>query len=726
MSATSDDSVRPQRPGRDGRIGSLLRMALSEGGIRLGLRHPPRFALYRILGNDLPPRHSAGQTLTNVRFILDHEPEFANCTKHWVLNRITDPAVEADLVALLTERGQDFFRIPFEPDAYGSCGWDVGALRDEDFLAALGEDEGEHNWRIAYRLRLAKNLYAMNNNGARNAALDHGRAIADVVLPFDGNIFLTEDVFAELAQAVRRDPRLRYLVVPMVRIGDQPERLLGEGIPHDATEEPQIGLHRLALGRFDDRLGYGLRPKVDLLTRLKVDHPAVMGPIDRWDLDEIAAPADASRHLVVGRVARLPSGTAGLEVGEGARVDRWRARNAGIIDKLDGLDRALIAARHSEGPILFDAAAIERVAAGEPGTVAGALKAGIVAAAEAAMVAGTMSVLDKTAIAQSGDPHDYYSRAPYSWPDPAKADGRPYLYRDGERVAEARSGHPAIEAFDRDRLRHMFAGTVSAALAGAVTGLPLYSDFAAAFVRRWFLDPATAMNPHFAYAQVRPGHDCDRGQGAGLIEWRRVGALLDAIRLLAASGHLSAGEIAALRTWFGAFADWMRSSPQGREARVSRNNIGTYYDTEMLAISLFIGDFDETVRCFRRLSVRANAQFARDGAQPLEERRTLPLHYTAFNLLGWAEAEAIARRLGLEAQLACEDRRRAAVDGAVAGMALADAKVDPNLLRILAVLRAVDRGKTLAERASILIATDDFLPFWALIDPRILGAAEGE
>jgi hypothetical protein len=724
MSTTSDDRVPSPSPGHDKGLGSLLRRALSEGGIRLGLRRPPRFALHRILGNDLPPRHSAGQTLTNVRFILDNEPAFANCTKHWVLNRITDAAVEADLVALLTERGQDFFRIPFEPDAYAACGWDVEALLDEDFLAALGEDEGEHNWRIAYRMRLAKNLYAMNNNGARNAAFDHGRAIADVVLPFDGNIFLTEEAFAGLAEAVRHDPRLRYLIVPMARIGDQPEQLLTEGIPRDATEEPQIALHRLALGRFDDRLGYGLRPKVDLLTRLNVDHPTVMGPLDRWDLTALPSPEDHARHRIVSRVARLPSGTPGLEVGDAARVDRWRARNAGIIDKLDGLDRALIAERYDGGPVIFDMAVLECLSAAAPGTAAGALRARIIASAEEAVLRGTMSVLDKTAVAASGDPHDYHSRAPYFWPDPGRDGGFPYVRRDGERVAEARLGHPAAEAFDRDRLRHMFAGAVSGALAGAVTGLALYSDFAAACVRRWFLDPVTAMNPHFAYAQVRPGHDGDRGQGSGLIEWRRVGALLDAIRLLERSGHLSAGEIEALRTWFSAFAAWMRSSPEGKVARVSHNNIGTYYDTEMLAMSLFTGDFGEVSRCFRRLSVRAKMQFADDGGQPAEEARTLPVHYAIFNLLGWAEADTVARRLRLESQLACRAKRRAAVDVALAAAQSEDAAVDPSLVRILSVLRQVDRGHPIAEPSDILVASEDCTHFWALADMRILAAAE--
>src|SRR5690606_32334685 len=37
------------------------------------------FVLYRIIGNDLPPRHKRGQAIANLRFILEHEPALAGC-----------------------------------------------------------------------------------------------------------------------------------------------------------------------------------------------------------------------------------------------------------------------------------------------------------------------------------------------------------------------------------------------------------------------------------------------------------------------------------------------------------------------------------------------------------------------------------------------------------------------------------------------------------------------
>ena len=35
-------------------------------------------------------------------------------------------------------------------------------------------------------------------------------------------------------------------------------------------------------------------------------------------------------------------------------------------------------------------------------------------------------------LSQSGDIHDYMSLSIYSWPDPEKKDGLPYIIKDGE------------------------------------------------------------------------------------------------------------------------------------------------------------------------------------------------------------------------------------------------------------------------------------------------------
>src|SRR5438094_8260156 len=52
--------------------------------------------------------------------------------------------------------------------------------------------------------------------------------------------------------------------------------------------------------------------------------------------------------------------------------------------------------------------------------------------ADRAVTAPLVAVTDRRSqLPPSGDPHDYYSLSPYWWPDPSKADGLPYIRRDG-------------------------------------------------------------------------------------------------------------------------------------------------------------------------------------------------------------------------------------------------------------------------------------------------------
>jgi len=58
--------------------------------------------------------------------------------------------------------------------------------------------------------------------------------------------------------------------------------------------------------------------------------------------------------------------------------------------------------------------------------------------AELAMSEGPFSVMDKKRSAPSNNKHDYLSGGPYWWPDPNKANGLPYIRRDGEVNPEMR------------------------------------------------------------------------------------------------------------------------------------------------------------------------------------------------------------------------------------------------------------------------------------------------
>ena len=126
---------------------------------------PESIVLYRILGNDLPPRHRPGQTLSNVRFILEHEPEFNKTRKLWVLNRIVDQQAESSILQLLNHHRQEYIRIPFVEKDYLRQDFKLEDFPEPDFFSS---DDYSTFSKVA-KLRVLdytyhdKNRYAMNN-----------------------------------------------------------------------------------------------------------------------------------------------------------------------------------------------------------------------------------------------------------------------------------------------------------------------------------------------------------------------------------------------------------------------------------------------------------------------------------------------------------------------------------------------------------------------------------
>jgi hypothetical protein len=117
------------------------------------------------------------------------------------------------------------------------------------------------------------------------------------------------------------------------------------------------------------------------------------------------------------------------------------------------------------------------------------------------------SVMEKTRMPPSGDKHDYLSLAPYSWPDPSKPDGLPWITRDGKVNPESREGT------DHNALSRMCSEVETLALAYRLTQHEPYAVKAVEVAKVWFLDPATKMNPNLEYGQGVPGRSTGRGTG---------------------------------------------------------------------------------------------------------------------------------------------------------------------------------------------------------------------
>jgi hypothetical protein len=227
---------------------------------------PDTFVLYRIIGNDLPPRHRTGQTLENIRFILEHETELKNCEKRFVVNRIVNPDEEKKIIDLLNKSGYSFLNIPFNQKEYLKTGWDTNRIPEEfspgtpRFVKLRPEEQGQ----ILMRLYRFKNNYIMNNNGARNAALAQGRQLAKWLLPWDGNCFITKRGWDKIVSSNKASPEIPYFIMPMAQIIDN-QLLLNSNYETKALEEPQIIFRKDSRLSFNETYFYGRRPKVELL-----------------------------------------------------------------------------------------------------------------------------------------------------------------------------------------------------------------------------------------------------------------------------------------------------------------------------------------------------------------------------------------------------------------------------------------------------------------------------
>jgi hypothetical protein len=300
--------------------------------------------LYRIIGNDLPPRHERGQSLRSLRFILENEPVLLGCEKRFVVNRIVDAAMEAEIIDLLDEFGMPYLHLPFDPEAYRSAPLDFDCLPRKDYLESRSYRRlpYRHQVRLLTAVNRHRNNYVMHNNGARNAAQQDGLNLAKWALPFDGNCFFTESAWSDVVAAVQGRPWLSHFVVPMARMQDNQD-LLDRAFVPEANEEPQLIFRSDSQEVFNEAFPYGRFPKIELFWRLGIPGNWSYTVEKAWDPARRPISAEAYRFGLAGWVARLDSGVGDLEQpGVSGPSKRGDARREAILDLLERLDHAYL------------------------------------------------------------------------------------------------------------------------------------------------------------------------------------------------------------------------------------------------------------------------------------------------------------------------------------------------------------------------------------------------
>jgi hypothetical protein len=327
----------------------------AEGGAtRILVSSQPQFLLVRILGNDLPPRHTRGQTLANLQFILRHETAWPGTARHWIVNRIWDHSEERAICQILDSHEESYSVIPFTTEAYAEKPWDYTGLPGGSYLSGECHKLTKNQQRRAeiHACRHRAN-YAINNNGARVVALSYGRDGAEWIMPWDGNCFLTPSAWTQIESAAKVAPDARYLIVPMARVAHN-HLLLDADFRPKATDEPQIAFRHTAHEKFNLEIPYGRRPKVELLWRLGVAGPWDSFIDDPWDPPRPTLSSEAGKFVWAGWVARLGSGRGNLDKPTShSNSQRASARSTAILEALDRLDATTVANAMPPAPFLI-------------------------------------------------------------------------------------------------------------------------------------------------------------------------------------------------------------------------------------------------------------------------------------------------------------------------------------------------------------------------------------
>jgi len=258
--------------------------------------------------------------------------------------------------------------------------------------------------------------------------------------------------------------------------------------------------------------------------------------------------------------------------------------------------------------------------------------------ADDALGKGPYSVTYKKTSPPGGTLHDYMSQGPYWWPDTTKPGGLPFIRRDGIRNPQA--------GIDRSQFGNLTESVTTLSLAWFFSGEKKYAEKAADLLNVWFIDSATLMNPHLQYAQSIPG--ITDGRGIGIIDFRGLYSLVDAITLLERSGSVKSEEMVLIRKWFSDLFVWLTTSKNGKDEDDYKNNHSVAYDVIVCSIARFLGDDEYVIRKISEMPTRRiDPMIENDGRQPEELIRTNAFGYSSGNLRNFFDAGETGLKVGV-------------------------------------------------------------------------------
>lgn len=260
--------------------------------------------------------------------------------------------------------------------------------------------------------------------------------------------------------------------------------------------------------------------------------------------------------------------------------------------------------------------------------------------ATVARTEGPWSVMDKRRLGPSEDRHDYVGMSGYWWPNPDTQDGLPYVPRDGV-------VNPESHEFDISGFQSMGRAVETLSAHAYFSGSAESGQRAAFLLDRWFVDPATRMNPHLRFAAYTPG--VWDGAGWGIVSSHLLVGLIERIALLRGAGFLPEAVDRELMNWFRDYLDWLLHSEQGKFEADRPNNHSTSYDAQVMTLALHLDEIAVAREVAEAIPYRRiGIQLEHNGQQPWEVARTKSWGYSSANLLFLMHLADLSARVGVD------------------------------------------------------------------------------
>ncbi|KAI0826105.1 alginate lyase-domain-containing protein [Irpex lacteus] len=291
--------------------------------------------------------------------------------------------------------------------------------------------------------------------------------------------------------------------------------------------------------------------------------------------------------------------------------------------------------------------------------------------AEDSAAGGPWSVTSKPYLAPSGDKHDYMSFSPYHcklnrrfkpswWPNCTGVGNTteltpqqiwttcPYYPRDGQFNPDARTVNN-IGDFDSMSNAVLF-NSLAWGISPTNTSRSTYSSRVTTWIKAWFLDADTYMNPNLNYAQMQrgPGADGQVGTHTGILDLKGMTKLTSGVLILRGGNapEWTSDVDGQFTDWVKRYIEWLETAGIAIQEKNSTNNHGSFYYNQLAALQVLV---DDKAGAQKTLDEYFDGiymgQIAADGDQPLESIRTRPYHYRAYNLAAMITNARIATYL---------------------------------------------------------------------------------